>query len=276
MKKLPDIAITHGGKFHADDVFSSALLKILNPKIQIERVFELPKDVRGLAFDIGGGMFDHHQAGAPVRENGVPYAAFGLLWREWGETLVGREEAARFDEHFIQPLDLDDNTGCGNTLAGIIANFNPSWDSDELPDDCFLEAVEFAAVILRKKFEGIWSIQRARKEVEEALAKMQDRIVTLDRFAPWKTVLSSSDAVFVVYPSQRGGYSAQGIPMSDSTNQLKCPFPADWAGQPAQELAKISGIESLRFCHNNRFLIASSTKEDAIAACKAAMKAENL
>lgn len=36
--KMQDAAaFTHGGKFHADDVFSSALLLYFNPKITITR-----------------------------------------------------------------------------------------------------------------------------------------------------------------------------------------------------------------------------------------------
>ena len=31
---IPSVALTHGGKFHADDVFSAALLRILQPGIQ--------------------------------------------------------------------------------------------------------------------------------------------------------------------------------------------------------------------------------------------------
>ena len=107
---IPDKAITHAGKFHADDVFSAALLRILNPDIQFKRVLSVPENFDGIVFDIGWGKFDHHQSGAPVRENGVPYAAFGLLWKEYGSFLLG-EEADSFDEHFIQPLDLEDNTG---------------------------------------------------------------------------------------------------------------------------------------------------------------------
>ena len=76
---IPDRAFTHAGKFHADDVFSAALLRYLNPAIRIERGFEVPSDYDGLVFDIGDGMFDHHAAGSPVRPNGNPYAAFGLL-----------------------------------------------------------------------------------------------------------------------------------------------------------------------------------------------------
>ena len=130
----------------------------------------LPENFDGLAFDIGGGDFDHHQNGAPVRENGVPYAAFGLLWRAFGDRLIpDAEEAARFDQHFIQPLDLDDNTGCGSETAGLIALFNPGWDSGEPADRCFWEAVSFAQVILEKRLESVRSMCRARSYVEEAV-----------------------------------------------------------------------------------------------------------
>ncbi len=269
---IPDTALTHGGRFHADDVFSAALLKLLNPSVQIPRVFDVPENFDGLVFDIGWGRFDHHQKNAPVRPNGVPYAAFGLLWKEFGAGLVGPEEAERFDFHFIQPLDLDDNTGCGSEIAGLIGAFNPSWDSDRSPDDCFAEAVAFAEVILEKRFEGIWSIQRARALVERALGEMRDGIVILSTFAPWKMALVPSPAEFVVYPSQRGGYSAQAVPNDDETHSLKHPFPAGWAGRSEEELPRISGIETLRFCHNNRFLIAAGTLEDAVRACEAARR----
>ena len=265
------LALTHSGKFHADDVFASALLRICYPGIEIRRTFEIPEGFDGLIFDIGGGRFDHHQAGAPVRPNGVPYAAFGLLWREYGPGLVGEEEAARIDAHFVQPLDLDDNTGCGHPLAGMVASFNPSWDSEASSDECFAQVVGIAQLILEKRFELVWSIQRARKMVEGALSQMQDGIVLLERFAPWKAVLCPSQAKFVVYPSQRGGFSAQGVPSEPEGNALKCPFPAAWAGRSASELRELSGIPGLRFCHNNRFLITAETQEDAVAACKQAM-----
>jgi uncharacterized UPF0160 family protein len=276
MFKLQGYAMTHGGKFHADDVFSSALLKIINPNIRIIRGFEIPKDFAGIVFDIGSGKFDHHQENAEVRENGVPYAAFGLLWREFGESILGDgcplEEAAfestRFDERFIQPLDLDDNTGCGNQLAGVIGVFNPSWDSDESSEKCFTEAVDFALVILRKKIDSIISVQRAKELVQTALSNSKDNIVILPRFAPWKMVLVPSDAEFVVYPSQRGGYSAQVIPADLNAKESKCDFPEEWAGKPEDELQKISGVDTLTFCHKGRFLISADSLDDVMKACK--------
>lgn len=62
MKKIPNEAITHNGRFHADDVFSAALLKILNPQINIERKNAVPEGYSGLVFDLGDGEFDHHGA----------------------------------------------------------------------------------------------------------------------------------------------------------------------------------------------------------------------
>lgn len=265
---VPDCAMTHGGKFHADDVFSSALLRILNPNIQFTRVFSVPEEYDGLVFDIGLGKFDHHQHDAKVRPNGVAYASFGLLWQEFGEQLVGAEEAERVDEYFVQPMDKDDNIGCGNAIADVISSFNPSWDSDKDPDACFEEAVEFATTLFKKKLEWIWGIQRAKKLVQAAYSDRKDGIVVLARFAPWKQVLVGSDADFIVYPSQRGGYSAQGVPVDKENSELKYAFPAEWAGKKEEELKEISGIETLRFCHNNRFLISTGTLEDAIRACK--------
>ena len=54
-------------------------------------------------------------------------------------SILGRTEAQRLDERFIQPIDLDDNTGCGGALPDLIADFNPLWDSGADPDQRFLE-----------------------------------------------------------------------------------------------------------------------------------------
>lgn len=62
---------------------------------------------------------------------------FRSLWREFGAACVGEEEAARFDEKFIQPLDESDNTGCDNDIAKIIGEFNPGWDTEQDYDGCF-------------------------------------------------------------------------------------------------------------------------------------------
>ena len=105
MLTVPDKGFTHAGRFHADDVFAAALLRLCNPSIRIQRGFSVPEGYDGIVFDIGDGPFDHHGKDTPVRECGVKYAAFGLLWRELGPALVGEKEARRFDDGFVKPLD---------------------------------------------------------------------------------------------------------------------------------------------------------------------------
>ncbi|MFR3344998.1 MAG: MYG1 family protein [Anaerobutyricum sp.] len=111
--------------------FLHALLLYFNPEITITRGNKVPEDFEGIIFDIGRGKYDHHQRDSRIRENGIPYAAFGLLWEELGTEILGEELAAKFDESFIQPLDNNDNTGEKNELATLIGNFNPSWDVEQ-------------------------------------------------------------------------------------------------------------------------------------------------
>ncbi len=273
MQNIKNKAFTHGGRFHADDVFSAALLKILNPDITIIRGYEVPQNFDGIVFDIGDGEFDHHDKNSPKRENGVPYASFGLLWKKYGHTLVGEEQAKRVDKHFVQPLDLDDNTGAGNQIAQLIGAYNPEWDSQQSSDECFDKALNIAHDLLVHKINSLKSIQRAAKYVEDALKNAKGKIVILEQFAPYKQqLIPSDDALFVVYPSQRGGYSAQGIQQSFASPQLKVPFPQAWAGLNQNELKVVSNIDGLKFCHAGRFLITTATKQDAINACKAAIE----
>ncbi len=273
--KLPAHAFTHGGKFHADDVFSAALLRIIRPDIQIQRGFHVPENFEGIVFDIGDGMFDHHAIGSPVRSNGNPYAAFGLLWQVFGPELVGKKGAEWLDERFVQNLDLNDCTGAENALADAIGSFNPVWDSQESKDDCFFRAVNFAQTILENRLEEVRAVQRAEEMVVKALPNVRDGILVLPQYAPWKTLLpADNNILFVVYPSQRGGYAAQGV-NDRQTKKLRVPFPQQWAGMPEQELAEISGIDDLIFCHASRFLITSKSKSGALQACRAAIAAWN-
>ena len=106
--KIPANGFTHAGTFHADDVFATALLQILRPDIKITRGFVVPDDFDGIVYDVGGGMFDHHSEPRECRPNGVPYAAFGLLWRVLGPGLVGERQPRLFDVYFIQPPELND------------------------------------------------------------------------------------------------------------------------------------------------------------------------
>ena len=269
--KVPAKGFTHGGKFHADDVFATALLRILRPDFKVIRGFTVPENFDGIVYDIGDGMFDHHSSDREVRPNGIPYAAFGLLWRVLGPGLVGEHQARLVDENFVQPLDLNDNTGENCLLADAIGSFNPLWDSKDDPDQCFMKAVDTAQIILQNTIDAANAVNRADSLVKKAYAQMDDGVVVLPCYVPWKNGLYKSKAEFVVYPSQRGGWSAQCV-NDRQTRRPKIPFPMDWAGRPAQELEARSGLPGLRFCHASRFLITADDKETAIEACRIAQQ----
>jgi len=267
--RVPDNAFTHGGRFHADDVFSAALLTYLNPNLEIERGFSPPDNFPGIVFDIGFGEFDHHQVDSRIRENEIPYAAFGLLWEKYGQEILGEQEAERFDRSFVQPLDLCDNKGGDNPIAKIIATFNPVWDDKNSADDAFKEALKFALTILIKKFEYIQAITRADLVVRNALENAMDKILVLPIYAPWKHVVKGTDILFIIYPSKRGGYNAQGVPKDEEgEEELKIAFPEQWGGLDEDKLREVSGIETITFCHSSGFIIAADTLEDTIKACK--------
>ena len=277
-------AFTHSGKFHADDVFSAALLLYLNPEITIIRGNKVPDDYKGLVFDIGRGQYDHHQKDSRVRENGVPYAAFGLLWEALGTEILGEELAEKFDESFVQPLDNNDNTGEKNELATLIGNFNPSWDSKDSNDQAFFQAVSVAGMILENKFERYRGNERADKRVEEVLEEHQralktgdtpaenTNILVLPEFIPCQKRLSETSIAFVIFPSNRGGYCIQPQKKEYSMN-YKCSFPSQWLGLEGEELIAATGLESAVFCHKGGFLMTCSTLEDSLRACRSSLAA---
>ena len=273
IKKKDAKAFTHGGKFHADDVFSSALLLYINPEIVISRGNKVPEDFDGIVFDIGRGRYDHHQKDSRVRENGVPYAAFGLLWEVLGKEILGEELAEKMDESFIQPLDINDNTGEKNELATLIGNFNPPWDAKGGSDEAFFQAVSVAGMILENKFERYRGNARADQRVEQVLEEHnpKDRILVLPEFIPCQKALAETEIAFVIFPSNRGGYCIQPQKREYSMN-YKCSFPPQWLGLEGEELVKETGLSSAVFCHKGGFLMTVGELEDAKAACKKALE----
>ncbi len=264
---VPDHGFTHSGIFHADDVFSTAMLGMLNPNFTVTRGTAVPTDFDGIVYDIGGGRFDHHMADKRVRDNGVPYAAFGLLWEVYGTSFLSEKNAARFDREFIQPMDQSDNTGTDHALSDCISDFLPLWYEQSDPesfDRKFEEAVSFASVILKNRFArlnaGDLGYAAARKKIEET----KGPVLELDRSMPWKEAcLEALSILYVIYPSHRGGYNVQAVPKRAYGPENRKPFPRAWRGKSPEELQRLTGIAGFHFCHNSGFLCVGESLEDA-------------
>lgn len=270
----PDIltirkAFTHNGIFHADDVFSSALLLTLNPDIRIERGNKAPDAYEGIVFDIGLGRFDHHQSEKRVRGNGVPYASFGLLWEEYGALLLEEADAGQFDKEFVQILDESDNTGKVNLISQCISEWNPQWNEPEADGaERFERAVAWARQLLDQKLRATRAKREAFALVRRWMGEQEPPVLWLERAMPWKEAIKGSDFLYVCFPSIRGGYVLQAAPKDNGGLELKKPFPAQWRGKTAEELSALTGIESFCFCHSAGFLCATDTREDAERLCR--------
>ena len=267
--------ITHGGIFHADDVFATAMLQLLAPDFTVTRLPSVSTPAADtIVYDIGGGTFDHHTSSVPTRANGIPYAAFGLLWKEYGTLLCGSAAIAeRIEQSLVIPIDLADNGGTRNPISDLISAMNPAWNSSETATHAFLAAVDFARTSLQTMIAREQADALATAAVEEALAQMKDHIVVFQRYLPWHSILPASDALFVVYPSARGGWNVQSVP-HPNTHEAKLLFPQAWRGKNAEEILVLSDIP-ITFCHIGGFLCATDSLPHAIAAAQFAQRVDN-
>lgn len=290
---------THDGSFHADEVFALAALSLLGEPLEITRTRDrATMDACDLRVDVGfrhdpaTGDFDHHQReGAGERPNGVRYASFGLIWARCGQRLCDgdAEVAARVDQALVQGVDAND-TGQAltspllegarpMTVSGVIGALNPTWDEDATPADerrRFDEAVALAAPIIAREIASAAAGQRAARLVAEAIERAGDGpVVELDRNVPWKelVVTRAPHALFVVYP-KRAGWGVEAVPRELGSFANRRDLPEAWAGLAGPELAAVTGVEDVVFCHAKRFLAVARSREGAGALVAQALDQE--
>jgi uncharacterized UPF0160 family protein len=285
---------THPGNFHADDVFAVAVLQLVHGSVDVVRTREpVDADIR---VDIGGrsdpatGDFDHHQrGGAGERPNGIRYASFGLVWREFGAALTGSEDgAAAIDERLVQGVDAND-TGQNITTAlvegirpmtvsGVIGAFNAHWDEEWTPaeeDARFLEAVTLARSILEREIAGAQAYRRGLDIVRRAIERAQDpRLIELEVKAPWhETVVTTApEALYVVYPKS-DGWGMQAVPKALGEFANRKDLPEPWAGHSDDDLAAITGVPDAMFAHTKRFYASARTRDGILALARQALEA---
>ena len=299
-------AITHCGCFHADEVFATIIVMAILKEVILARVdleeLKQVNSIRPIIYDIGGGVFDHHQPGGNgQRENSIKYSSFGLLWRAFGRRVLEQKyhcstkqanilwEAIDFE--FVQAIDASDNNqisrlGCGFPVMGIpsmIASFYPSWNSDQSEDDAFLEALGFANKIFDNVVTKSIAKLEAKASIDEAIASSEEKIMVLDKFLPWKDWLLNSsnpkakNIEFVVCPSNRiDGYNIMGVPVRPGSRYLKKYLPEKWAGLSGKELEEASGIEKANYCHPSLFIATAKSFEGAMQMAHKAIEIESV
>lgn len=280
-------AVTHSGKFHADDVFSTVIVDKYLGDVNLVRVPEFKGDGSEdiIVYDIGGGKFDHHQVGGNGSRgrNNVPYAACGLLWREFGpEILKPYYQPERvweaIEESLIQPIDAHDNGrfAKGGVLSPsiIVAQMNQHWNADEDSNECFLRATKFAELTFDAVFKDALSKIEAEPIVLNAIDNASERIMILDKNVPWKDCVLkryiglARGINAVVFPDRRSNYCFQFFANSASDFSKAPSAPVAWRGLENEDLQQITGVETAKFCHQQGFIGGAETLDDAVKLAK--------
>lgn len=279
---------THDGFFHADDVFALAVVSLWakseGKKIKIIRsrekeIFEKAQmvvDIGGV-YDVKTNHFDHHQAGgAGKRPNGIPYAAFGLMWKHFGEKITSKEAAELVEKKLVMPIDaIDNGVNLSTPLITGISDYtiaNAIWTLGEFDegggnDESFRRAVDIACQILSgeiKKAEA--SIEGERVVEAEIKSQGEPAVLVLSTYYPWSRAVNRYEkVVFVIFPDKgTSKWCIQAVSGNDdSFGNDRISFPMEWRGLTDETLAIKSGISSAVFCHRSGFFAVTKTREGA-------------
>jgi uncharacterized UPF0160 family protein len=308
-KPLRPLLATHSGTFHLDDAFAYAVLRLAlglgaagEDHALVRTRDEAAITEADVAWDVGAiydpaaGRFDHHQRGAPVRDDGLPYSAAGLVWRHYGEAVVAamlepsEEEhlaapvASAIDREVVRRIDGIDN-GVGEPggalgLASLVEDLNPGWDSPavgdrEAEDAAFLRAADLAAGFLRRRVEAVRARLAADAVVLAAYARSADpRVLELDRKLPWEGPVFAHGlpVLYAVYPVPNGNWMVDAMPPVPGSFEQRLPLPEAWAGLRGADLAAASGVPHAVFVHARRFVGAARSRDGAMAMARGAIE----
>lgn len=288
-------AVTHNGRCHADDLFAAATLQLkFGESIEILRSRDEGQIAAAdIVFDVGGAYspadrrFDHHQpGGAGARENGIPYAAFGLVWKEFGEEVCrSAEVAAAVDARIAQPIDATDN---GFPIAeakpdmpsefvfdDVARSFCPTWLEDESGHDAaFFEALPFARRLLERVIAHASAKVKGNALALAAYERGPDpRLLLLDGPYPHGAVTKAHEEIlYSVSPDVFAGrWNLKTV--QDAQYVSRKPLPEAWAGLRDAELERVTGVPGAAFCHRGRWFCSAKTREAALALAALALAA---
>jgi uncharacterized UPF0160 family protein len=283
--------VTHSGPFHADDVLAVAALLLKYPDATVVRSRDKEViDSADIAVDVGFASdpekkrFDHHQpSGAGKRPNGIPYASFGLVWKEYGEELAGgMDEAKVIDEKIGMPIDAIDNGVIISTpifdgvreysMGDYFESFIHEAGTYEEMDRAFFEAIGQARDFLARKIASAKRSVIEWRRVKDIYNESENkRVITLPEHMHWKRALIPTEAQYVVTPRIDGLWMIQGVPNAVHGFEPKRRFPSSWGGLSDGVLAEVSGVPGTIFCHKNCHLAVVETKEAALKLAEAAI-----
>lgn len=295
LQKNKKTVIVHSGNFHADDVFSVAVLSLyLKNNIKVIRTREekffksadYVMDVGGV-YDPKKNRFDHHQIGGSAkRENGIAYAAFGLVWKKFGHIISGSKKGQEIiDKKLVQIIDAADNgftieksiiPGVQNySLSNYVLYVNMDCNDQKAINKSFNKMVIFAKSVLEMEIRFAKLFIKEEKNILREYDKSVDkRLIILENdYSNWSNVLIEKDEpLFVVKPSPDiKAWKVYALKVKGEEFKNRMDLPIDWAGKKDRELINITGVTDASYCHHSRFMVIAHSKEGAITLAKLAL-----
>lgn len=293
--KSKKIVAVHSGNFHPDDVFSVALLSILNNnKIKVIRTREVEEYSKadfvvdiGFEYDPIRKKFDHHQkGGAGSRNEHINYSAFGLLWKEYGEKVCGSKKIADIlDTKLVAVIDADDcgfeicksviDGICPFAVTDVIYSMVPDWKEDSLETDTFfLKAVVFAKNVILREIKITKDEIEAENIVTDIYNKSKDKriIIFENGYFPRNSLSLHPEPMFAIYKERDGErWRVTTVRKSEYTYESRLNFPETWWGKDKNDLAQITGVKDAMFCRDGGVFAGAETKEGAIELARKAL-----
>ena len=282
------ILVTHSGPFHADDCMAYVILKhAFGEGHEFIRTRDKAViDKADIVWDVGGiansenCRYDHHQQGAPRRDNDVPYSSAGLVWRDWGKKALGNilddpnlidAVFEKIDSSIILDIDRSDN-GVGlpprsTDLSNMIHDYNLPWDHQESgspleEDQAFLRATNMMEGFFLNRVEALRARYKAHDVVLKAYRDSDNPcILVMNQRMPWKEIAFKADlpVLYAVFPATNGNSMVDTMPDRPGSFGQKAPLPLE------------SGIGDAVFVHTSRFIGACETQQGAIMMAKKAL-----
>ena len=264
--------------------------------------------------------FDHHQrefTGVFNDKYHTKLSSAGLVYKHFGRDIISTvisldaENVAQDKEKleylydkiysdFIEAVDANDNgidmyeekdslkprfKDRNFTIAGIVSNLNPSWESDATDHD-FDRQFEIASKLIGDAFLNYLkymgnSFLKAKQYVIDAFAKRFEihpsgKILLFDRFIPWKEHLftvekennASGEILYALFPDNSGSWRIAAVPLNATSFDSRKKLPEPWRGLRDDALSEASGVPGCVFIHAAGFIGGAKTREAVLELAK--------
>ncbi|TID14991.1 hypothetical protein CANINC_004662 [Pichia inconspicua] len=270
----------------------------------------------------GEKFFDHHQRDFNTTFNekySTKLSSAGLVYKHFGReiisTVISLDESIPEDKlkidylydkiysDFVEAVDANDNgidmyenkddltprfKDRNFTVAGMISNLNPSWESDANDHD-FDRQFELASKLIGDAFFNYLtymgnSFLKAKQYVIDAFASRFDvhesgKILVFERFIPWKEHLfnvekehnAQGEILYVLFPDSGNTWRIAAVPLSSSSFDSRKKLPEAWRGLRDDALSEKTGVPGCVFIHAAGFIGGAKTKEAVLELAKMAL-----